>query len=96
MGVLSGTVHFGGRIRWIVGFATGSSILVGAALLILWALTGFADLGVSGQGLVALILGIVFSTALGSALMALSFYGDHNSQREDVERPESNRCRDAE
>jgi len=95
MGVPSEAFHFDGRMRWIVGFVAGCSVLVGVALLILWALTGFADLGVSGHGLVALILGIVFTTGLGIALMALSFYSDRSGQREDVERSASDGCDDA-
>jgi ABC-type multidrug transport system permease subunit len=52
--------------------------LVGAILLVLWAFTGFAGLGISGHGLVALILGILATTGLASALMALSFFSDRN------------------
>jgi hypothetical protein len=95
MGVPSEAFHFGTQMRWIVGFVAGCSVLVGVALLILWALTGFADLGVSGHGLVALILGIVFTTGLGIALMALSFYSDHSGQREDGERSDSHGHRDS-
>jgi drug/metabolite transporter (DMT)-like permease len=86
MGVQSEAFPFDDRMRWIVGFVAGCTVLVGVALLILWAQTGFEDLGVSGHGLVALILGIVFTTGLGIALMALSFYSDRSSQHEDVER----------
>jgi hypothetical protein len=47
-------------------------------------LTGFADLGLSGHGLVALTLGIVFTTGLGGVLMALSFYNERHQGREEV------------
>jgi hypothetical protein len=82
-------------MRWIVGFVAGCSVLISIALLILWALTGFADLGVTGHGLVALILGIVFTTALGIGLMALSFYSDRSGQRDAVDRCDTDGCRDA-
>lgn len=95
MGVPSEAFQFGGHMRWIVGFIVGCSVLISIALLILWALMGFGDLGVTGHGLVALILGIVFTTALGIGLMALSFYSDRSGQRDEVERPDTDGCHDA-
>ncbi|HEY9538672.1 MAG TPA: hypothetical protein VIS03_13865 [Kiloniellaceae bacterium] len=77
LGLTPGAQGFSNQIRWAIGFVAACSVLIGLALFILWALAGFGDLGVSGHGLVALILGIVFTTALGIGLMALSFYGDH-------------------
>jgi len=38
---------------------------------------------------VALILGIVFTTGLGIALMALSFYSDRSGHSEDIHRSDS-------
>ncbi len=84
-------LHRGGLVRWILGFAAGCSVLVGAALLILWALTGFADLGLSGHGLVALTLGIVFTTGLGGVLMALSFYNERRNGREELQHSDTDR-----
>lgn len=66
------------HLRWIVGFVVMCSVLLGAALFVIWAASGFGDLGVSGHGLVALILGIVLTSALGIVLMALSFYSDRS------------------
>lgn len=88
-------VQYGDQIRWIIGFAVGCSVLVGVGLLILWALTGFADLGVSGHGLAALILGTVFSMGLGTALMALIFYSNRSGYDEDVHQTDADVERDA-
>jgi len=78
-------------MRWIIVFAAACSALVGAALLMLWAFTGFADLGLSGHGLVALTLGIVLTTGLGGVLMALSFYNEARHEGEDLRRSDSDR-----
>ena len=91
MGIPSATLHHGGLMRWIIVFAAGCSALVGAALLGLWALTGFADLGLSGHGLVALTLGIVFTTGLGGVLMALSFYNERRQGREEFRQSDTDR-----
>ena len=88
-------VQYGDQIRWIIGFAVGCSVLVGLALLILWALTGFVDLGVSGHGLVALILGILYTSGLGIALMALIFYSNRSGHGEDTHRTAADVERDA-
>jgi hypothetical protein len=77
-GLTPGALPYGEHIRWAVWFVAGCSGLIGATLLVLWAASGFADLGVSGHGLVALILGVVVTTALGIGLMALSFYSDRS------------------
>ncbi|MCW3473973.1 hypothetical protein [Limobrevibacterium gyesilva] len=44
------------------------------------------SLGLSGNVLIALILGIVLTTALGVALMGLVFYSDRSDQDEAVYR----------
>jgi hypothetical protein len=77
-GLTRGALPTGAHIRWAIWYVAGCSGLIGGALLVLWASSGFADLGVSGHGLVALILGILFTTALGIGLMALSFYSDRS------------------
>jgi hypothetical protein len=89
IGLAPGAFRYSDQIRWVVWFVAGCSGLVAAALLVLWAASGFGSLGVSGHGLVALVLGIVFTTALGIALMALSFYSDHGSEAEDTARSDA-------
>jgi hypothetical protein len=89
IGLTPGAVPYSGPIRWAIGFVAGCSVLVGAALLILWAASGFSDLGVSGHGLVALILGIVFTTALAIALMALTFYSGRSGGSENIPRSDA-------
>jgi len=69
---------YSAHIRWFVWFVVACSGLIAATLLGLWALSGFGALGIGGHGLVALILGIVFTSALAIALMALSFYSDRS------------------
>lgn len=77
-GLTPGALPYGKHIRWAIWYVAGCGGLIGGALLVLWAASGFADLGISGHGLVALILGILFTTALGIGLMALSFYSDRS------------------
>ena len=77
-GLTRGPLPYGEHIRWVVWYVIGCAALIGGALLALWAASGFGDLGISGHGLVALILGILFTTALGIGLMALSFYSDRS------------------
>jgi uncharacterized membrane protein len=89
IGLAPGAFAYSNQIRRVVWFVAGCSALVAAALLVLWAASGFGSLGVSGHGLVALILGIVFTTALGIALMALSFYSDHGGESEDTARSDA-------
>lgn len=70
--------RYGEHIRWAVLFVVLCTALLGGTLLVIWAASGFGDLGVSGHGLVALMLGIVLTSVLGIVLMALSFYSDRN------------------
>ena len=61
-----------------VRFFLGCIALVGAALLAIWAANGFASLGLGGNGLVALILGVVCTSVLAVGLMTLVFYGERD------------------
>jgi hypothetical protein len=69
---------------WIVGFASACVGAIGAVILLIWATVGFGALGLSGHGVVAITLGITFSTAIGVALMALIFYSNRSHQDETV------------
>jgi hypothetical protein len=70
--------------RWIAIFSIASVGAVAAVLFLLWAMSGFGDIGVTGNALVALIIGVIFSTGLGVALMALVFYSARSEVDEDV------------
>ena len=73
-------------MKWIVGFSTACVGAVAALLLVIWATVGFASMGLSGHGVVAITLGIIFSTAIAVALMALIFYSDRSARDEAVHR----------
>lgn len=64
--------------RWLIGYVAGCTGLIGAALLAVWAINGFAGLGIGLEGTVALALGIIFSVGLGVGLMALIFQSDRS------------------
>ena len=82
-GLSSRAFPYSEHIRWAVGFVVMCSVLLGGALFVIWAASGFGDLGVSGHGLVALILGILLTSGLGIVLMALSFYSDRSGTDSD-------------
>ena len=81
--------------RWVLIFVLGCVGAIAAALLIVWATNGFAAMDLSVNGLIALTLGMVLTTALAVGLMALVFYsnrgeGDraaHEAGRDRAERP---------
>jgi hypothetical protein len=70
-----------GRIVLFAGACVGA---IAAVLLVIWATVGFAGLGLSGHGVVAITMGIIFSTAIAIALMALIFYSNRSDQDETV------------
>ena len=75
------------RTRWITIFSTTCVGAVVIVLFIIWAMSGFVSLasqGLHGAVLIALILGIILTTALGVALMGLVFYSDRSNQDEAV------------
>ncbi len=78
-----------GLSRWIAIFCGACVGAVAIVLLLIWAMNGFVSLrsiGLSGNVLVALILGIVLSTGLGVGLMGLVFYSDRSARDELVYR----------
>src|SRR3546814_20732481 len=82
LGLTAGVAPYSNQIRWVIGFVAACIDLVGATLLVHWTVAGFGDLGVSGHGLVAPILGIVFTPALGLGLLSISFYADPSAPPE--------------
>ena len=71
-------------MRWVLWFSAGCVGMVLAVLFLAWAINGFSDLGVSGHGLVAMILGVVVTTGVGVGLMALIFHSNRTQQDETV------------
>jgi hypothetical protein len=78
---VSGFDRYTGNLtgRWVVYFAATALCGIAAVLLLLWAFSGFRGLGLDAAGTVALMLGIVVTSALGVALMALVFYSDRSN-----------------
>jgi hypothetical protein len=65
--------------QWVIYFAVTALCGIGAVLILLWAFSGVHGLGLDAAGTVALMLGIVVTSALGVALMALVFYSDRRN-----------------
>lgn len=68
------------RILWFIAVCVS---LVLGLLLIAWAATGFSSFGMSGHGVAAMVLGVIFSTLVGVGLMALVFQS-HRSHRDEA------------
>lgn len=73
-------------MRWLAVFGGSSVAMVAAVLAIIWAFEGFDGLGLSTHGTIALVLGVVVTTALGVGLMALVFHSDRSGQDDIVHR----------
>jgi hypothetical protein len=73
-------------MRRMISFGVALLGVVAIALLAFWAMGGFRGLGLDAAGAVALALGILFTSALGAALMALVFYSDGSNADEDAYR----------
>ena len=81
-------------MRWLLWFVVGSAVLIAVALGVLWAGTGFESLGLSGNGLAALILTVVLVSAMGVGLMALVFHSNRSGRDEAVYHAQDVRLRD--
>ena len=73
-------------MRQVISFGVASLGVVAVALLAFWAMGGFRSLGLDTTGAVALALGILLTSALSAALMALLFYSDRTNADEDAYR----------
>lgn len=71
-------------MRWALIFAGLCGVLLGIALLVLWLFGGFGELGISGQGWVAMILGIAATSAIAVLLMGLVFYSNRSAHDQAV------------
>ena len=75
-----------GVVRWLLTFVGFNALLFVAVILTLWAFGGFEGGSLSGTGWFALGLGVIATSALGVALMALVFYSDREHYDEDAYR----------
>jgi hypothetical protein len=73
-------------MRGVISFGVASLGVIAIALLAFWAMGGFRGLGLDTAGSVALALGVLFTSALAAALMALVFYSDRSNTDEDAYR----------
>jgi ABC-type multidrug transport system permease subunit len=71
-------------MRWLLTFIGFNAVLLIVVLLTLWAFGGFADIGLSGQGWIALALGIAFTSGIAVALMALVFHSARKDYDDDA------------
>jgi len=69
-------------MKWIINY---SLLCISAVVVVLaagWASNGFTTGGLSGHGIVAIVLGVTFSVLLAVALMALVFYSNRSGHDE--------------
>jgi len=81
-------------LAWYVAMAFGT---VAVLLLVIWAVGGFDDLGLSQDGTIALILGVSVTVFLSFGLMGLVFYSGRSGHDEtvmDSEKPFENDRKD--
>jgi hypothetical protein len=65
---------------WVIRFSLVCLASIGAALAIVWAVNGFSGLGLDTNGVIALVLGMIFTSALGVGLMALVFSSNREAR----------------
>jgi hypothetical protein len=68
--------------RYVISFGMAWLGVITVMLLALWGMGGFSGLDRAGE--IALVLGIIFTSGLGAALMALLFYSDRSNADEDA------------
>ena len=71
---------------WIWTFILASVGFVVLAVLLFWAMGGLGELGLSGKGVVALTLGVLFTAGLALGLMALVFFSDRRGRDDETNR----------
>jgi hypothetical protein len=70
--------------RYVISFGVAWLGVIAVVLLAVWVMGGFSGLDAAGD--VALVLGIIFTSGLCAALMALVFYSDRSNADEDAYR----------
>ena len=75
--------------RWLIMYTALALGTVAALMLVIWAVGGFDDMGLSGNGQTALILAVVFTVLLSFGLMGLVFYSDRSGHDDTIMEGES-------
>jgi hypothetical protein len=70
--------------RWLIGYSAMSVGTVAVLLLVIWAVGGFTDMGISRDGMVALILAVSITVLLSLGLMGLVFYSGRSGHDETI------------
>jgi len=65
-------------MKWVLTYSLACSGAIGAVLA--WALGGIDTEGVSTHGIIAIVLGTMFTVLVGVGLMALIFYSNRSGQ----------------
>jgi multisubunit Na+/H+ antiporter MnhB subunit len=73
-------------MRWIAQFSLICAVGLGIVISGVWTFEGFATFGLHSAAAIALILGVMFSCAMGVFLMALMFHSRRSGQDEKVHR----------
>lgn len=73
-------------MRWLLAFVGFNALLFAVVLVALWVFGGFADEVLGGEGWIAMALGILFTSAIGVALMALVFFSARKNYDDDAYR----------
>ena len=67
-------------MKWVLTYSLTCSGAIGAVLVLAWALGGIDTEGVSTHGMIAIVLGTMFTVLVGVGLMALIFYSNRSGQ----------------
>ena|SRR5256885_10738542 len=70
------------KIRKLLRFGGLVWAIIACGLLLFWAFGGFRNVGFGGAGAVALVIGILGTSAMAIGLMALLFYSDQSNADE--------------
>jgi hypothetical protein len=67
-------------MKWILTYSLACSGAIGAVLVLAWALGGIDTEGISTHGIIAIVLGTMFTVLVAVGLMALIFYSNRSGQ----------------
>jgi preprotein translocase subunit SecF len=67
-------------MKWILTYTLACSAAIGVVLALAWALGGIDTEGISTNGIIAIVLGTVFTVLVAVGLMALIFYSNRSGQ----------------
>ena len=71
-------------MKWSLTYSLACSGAIGALLAIAGLFGGFDTEGVSTHGIIAIVLGTMFTVLVGVGLMALIFYSNRSGRDETV------------